>query len=99
MNRVFTSVVALLLAGSAGAFAGSGEKSHDDTRPHGAASEKSAESNTQSTHRNDDSSVGDRSRDGDQDSDLGTMGTGNTGTTGGMGATTGTDTIGGTIEE
>jgi len=27
------------------------------------------------------------------------MGTGNTGTTGGMGATTGTDTIGGTIEE
>ena len=36
---------------------------------------------------------------GQRDSDLGTMGTGNTGTTGGMGATTGTDTIGGTIEE
>ena len=34
-----------------------------------------------------------------RDSDLGTMGTGNTGTTGGMGATTGTDSIGGTIEE
>ncbi|AEJ04943.1 hypothetical protein PSTAB_1662 [Stutzerimonas stutzeri] len=44
-------------------------------------------------------SDGEKDSSGQRDSNLGTMGTGNTGTTGGMGATTGTDTIGGTIEE
>lgn len=100
MNRILTSVAALLLTSSAGVFAGSADKTHDNTHPHGAADQTSVESKSNSSSRNDKSSIrDDRSREGEQDDDLGTMGTGNTGTTGGMGATTGTDTIGGTIEE
>jgi len=47
MNRALTAVTVLLLAGSAGAYAGSAENA-DDTRRPGAANESSVESSERS---------------------------------------------------
>src|SRR3546814_13381277 len=99
MNRALTTVTELLLSGSAGAYADS-EENADYTRLPEAANESSVESSERSYQHSEKSEVHDsRGHKAQQGRDLGTMGTGNTGTTGGMGATTGTDTIGGTIEE
>lgn len=99
MKRPLTAVTALLLTWSAGAFAGSAENA-EDTHPQGKVHESAVESSARSDPRSEKSkSQESRDHKAQQGSELGTMGTGNTGTTGGMGATTGTDTIGGTIEE
>lgn len=101
MKRIFTSVAILLLACSGGAWAGSSEQARENNHSSGSLSGSTLESNAPSSSDADKESAErqQRSADEHQNSDLGTMGTGNTGTTGGMGATTGTDTIGGTIEE
>ncbi|MCQ4297536.1 hypothetical protein NAU58_18320 [Pseudomonas stutzeri] len=101
MNRILTSVAVLLLAGSTGAFAGSSEQKNGDGESSGAAGRSTVESQAPHSGHADKESADHEERTGEErpDSNLGTMGTGNTGTTGGMGATTGTDTIGGTIEE
>ncbi len=94
MKSIIASVAALVLLSSAGAFAESSDKQHGDARASGAA-----EDTMPASPEEPGGSDGEKDSSEQRDSDLGTMGTGNTGTTGGMGATTGTDTIGGTIEE
>ncbi|ABP79443.1 hypothetical protein [Stutzerimonas stutzeri] len=97
MKSIIASVAALVLLSSAGAFAESSDKQHGDARGSGAAEDAVDAMPASPEERG--GSDGEKDSSGQRDSDLGTMGTGNTGTTGGMGATTGTDTIGGTIEE
>ncbi len=96
MRRLIASVMGLALVSSIGAFAGAADEARDDAQRADVVGERqpnaSADNNQRPTDRRED-----RSQEGG--AALGTMGTGNSGTTGGMGATTGTDTIGRTIEE
>jgi hypothetical protein len=86
----------LALVSSIGAFAGAADEAQDDAQRAEVVGERQPNPSTDSNQRPTDRRE-DRSQEGG--AALGTMGTGNSGTTGGMGATTGTDTIGGTIEE
>jgi len=96
MRRLIASVMGLALVSSIGAFAGAADEARDDAQRADVAGERQPNASTDSNQRPTDRRE-DRSQEGG--AALGTMGTGNSGTTGGMGATTGTDTIGGTIEE
>ncbi|AWM58297.1 hypothetical protein C6Y58_01965 [Stutzerimonas stutzeri] len=98
MKRALTSVAVLLLACSGGALAGSSEQTPEDNSSN-AVGGSTLESNAPNARHADKESSERQRRSADEQDELGTMGTGNTGTTGGMGATTGTDTIGGTVEE
>ena len=97
MRRLIASVMGLALVSSIGAFAGgAADEAREDARRAEVVGERQSNASTDNIQR-----PTDRREDRPQEGGaaLGTMGTGNTGTTGGMGATTGTDTIGGTIEE
>ncbi|MCQ4305169.1 hypothetical protein ACP6JA_02825 [Stutzerimonas frequens] len=96
MRRLIASVMGLALVSSIGAFAGAADEAQDDAQRAEVVGERQPNPSTDSNQRPTDRRE-DRSQEGG--AALGTMGTGNSGTTGGMGATTGTDTIGGTIEE
>lgn len=96
MRRLIASVMGLALVSSIGAFAGAADEARDDAQRADVAGERQPNPSTDSNQRPTDRRE-DRSQEGG--AALGAMGTGNSGTTGGMGATTGTDTIGGTIEE
>ncbi len=96
MRRLIASVMGLALVSSIGAFAGAADEARDDAQRADVVGERQPNAPTDKNQRPTDRRE-DRSQEGD--AALGTMGTGNSGTTGGMGATTGTDTIGGTIEE
>jgi len=86
----------LALVSSIGAFAGAADEARDDAQRADVVGERQPNASTDKNQRPTDRRE-DRSQEGG--AALGTMGTGNSGTTGGMGATTGTDTIGRTIEE
>ncbi len=96
MRRLIASVMGLAPVSSIGAFAGAADEARDDARRAEVVGERQPNASTDNNQRPTDRRE-DRSQEGA--AALGTMGTGNSGTTGGMGATTGTDTIGGTIEE
>lgn len=96
MRRLIASVMGLALVSSIGAFAEAADEARDDAQRADVVGERQPNAPTDKKQR-----PTDRREDHSQEGGaaLGTMGTGNSGTTGGMGATTGTDTIGGTIEE
>ena len=96
MRRLIASVMGLALVSSIGAFAGAADEARDDAQRAEVVGERQPNVSTDNNQRPTDRRE-DRSQEGG--AALGTMGTGNSGTTGGMGATTGTETIGGTIEE
>lgn len=96
MRRLIASVMGLALVSSIGAFAGAADEGRDDAQRADVVGERQPNAPTDKNQRPTDRRE-DRSQEGG--AALGTMGTGDSGTTGGMGATTGTDTIGGTIEE
>lgn len=97
MRRLIASIMGLALVSSIGAFAGgAADEARDDAQRADVVGERQPNAPTDNNQRPTDRRE-DRSQEGA--AALGTMGTGNSGTTGGMGATTGTDTIGGTIEE
>lgn len=96
MRWLIASVMGLALVSSIGAFAGAADEARDDAQRADVVGERQPNAPTDNNQRPTDRRE-DRSQEGG--AALGTMGTGNSGTTGGMGATTGTDTIGGTIEE
>ena len=96
MRRLIASVMGLALVSSIGAFAGAADEARDDAQRADVVGERQPNAPTDKNQRPTDRRE-DRSQEGG--AALGTMGTGDSGTTGGMGATTGTDTIGGTIEE
>lgn len=97
MRWLIASVMGLALVSSIGAFAGgAADEAREDARRAEVVGERQSNASTDNIQRPTDRRE-DRSQEGA--AALGTMGTGNSGTTGGMGATTGTDTIGGTIEE
>ncbi len=99
MRWLIASVMGLALVSSIGAFAGAADEARDDAQRADVVGERQPNAPTDKNQRPTDRREDRPQEGGAALGTMGTMGTGNTGTTGGMGATTGTDTIGGTIEE
>ncbi|WAE54429.1 hypothetical protein [Stutzerimonas frequens] len=100
MRWLIASVMGLALVSSIGAFAGgAADEAREDARRAEVVGERQSNASTDNIQRPTDRREDRPQEGGAALGTMGTMGTGNTGTTGGMGATTGTDTIGGTIEE